>query len=69
MSRFVIEYELMLELDDFLVVRITKEKGKIIEFAIIYYTDLDGIEHNIYQVDCEHGYPHAHKNYTKKKNT
>jgi len=51
--------------EDEIHTRITIEDGKIQDFAVIYYTLINGRPHQVVRYDCAHGYAHKDILYTR----
>ncbi|MFH1835736.1 MAG: hypothetical protein ABH851_06075 [Methanobacteriota archaeon] len=44
--------------EDEVYVRLATDKKEVMDFAIVYYTIMDGEYHQVLRFDCEHGFAH-----------
>jgi len=50
---------------DAMCAEFTREGGEITDFALVYYTVIGGVEHQILRYDCAHGSAHKDVFYVK----
>ena len=56
--KLVKEYSVDLTSEDFLLVKIEKLKGKVLDFRVVYLAVIDGRKCEIARYDCHHGCRH-----------
>lgn len=52
--RFVVEFTT----EDVMHLRFVTERGTVVEFAVQYEANIDGIWYRVLRYDSAHGYPH-----------